>query len=63
MPHGDQAIVFTLVAQEFSQVGNGAFVTKPLAVTPLVRTDFRSRRVLGYETVAKSRGPRLAREI
>ena len=50
MTHGDQAVMFALVSQEFSQVGDGAFMTKSLAVSPLVRTDFRSCRVLGYES-------------
>jgi hypothetical protein len=50
VPHGDQVVVFTLAAQEFSQVGNGAFMTKSLAVSPFVRTDFRSSRVFGNES-------------
>jgi hypothetical protein len=50
VPHSDQSVVFTLFAQEFSQVGNGAFMTKTLAVIPLVRADFRSCSVLGYES-------------
>jgi hypothetical protein len=39
--HSNQAVVLTLTAQEFGQVGNRAFMTKSLAVAPHVRTDFR----------------------